>query len=152
MVMAVSENTLFSGSSHLKLFSAGVLQSWSKWDQGLNLLWSVPPIVTHLAISQFIGRVPDVTAPTARYPYEVTLHQGEIESLFLDSMKREGLQVERSIVPTSLQISEDPKELADPHAYPVKVCPSPTCPLSFKWTYFHTPTGRAKAFRQGIRR
>ena len=80
------------------------------------------------AISQFIGRVPDVTAPTARYPYEVTLHQGEIEGLFLDSMKREGLQVERSIVPTSLQISEDPKELADPHAYPVKVWPFPTRP------------------------
>ncbi|KAI9455214.1 FAD binding domain-containing protein [Russula earlei] len=68
-----------------------------------------------------IGRVPDVTAPTARYPYEVTLHQGEIESLFLDSMSKEGLQVERSIVPISLQISEDQKQLADPHAYPVKV-------------------------------
>ena len=77
--------------------------------------------ITHFATLQFIGRVPDVTAPTARYPYEVTLHQGEIESLFLDSMKKEGLQVERPIVPTSLQISEDPKEVADPDAYPVKV-------------------------------
>jgi len=65
--------------------------------------------------------VPDVTAPTARYPYEVTLHQGEIEALFLDSMKEEGLQVERPIVPITLQISDDPKELADPGAYPVKV-------------------------------
>ncbi|KAF8270632.1 FAD binding domain-containing protein [Lactarius quietus] len=68
-----------------------------------------------------IGRVPDVTAPTARYPYEATLHQGEIEAIFLDSMKKEGLQVERPIVPIALQISEDPRELADPHAYPVKV-------------------------------
>ncbi|KAN0109116.1 FAD binding domain containing protein [Russula decolorans] len=68
-----------------------------------------------------IGRVPDVTASTARYPYEATLHQGEIESLFLDSMRKEGLEVERPIVPVSLQISEDPKEIADPHAYPVKV-------------------------------
>ncbi len=65
--------------------------------------------------------MPDVTAPTARYPYEVTLHQGEIEALFLDSMKEEGLQVERPIVPITLQISDDPKELADPGAYPVKV-------------------------------
>jgi phenol 2-monooxygenase len=67
--------------------------------------------------------VPDVTAPTARYPYEVTLHQGEIEKLFLDSMRKEGLEVERPIVPISLQISEDPKEIADPHAYPIKVRP-----------------------------
>ncbi|KAF8470314.1 FAD binding domain-containing protein [Russula ochroleuca] len=70
---------------------------------------------------EFIGRVPDVTAPSARYPYEATLHQGEIESLFLDSMRKEGLQVERPIVPISLQMSDDPKEVADPHAYPVKV-------------------------------
>ena len=65
--------------------------------------------------------MPDVTASTARYPYEATLHQGEIESLFLDSMRKEGLEVERPIVPVSLQISEDPKEIADPQAYPVKV-------------------------------
>ena len=36
-------------------------------------------------------------------------------------MKKEGLQVERPIVPIALQISEDPRELADRHAYPVKV-------------------------------
>lgn len=65
--------------------------------------------------------MPDVTAPTARYPYEVTLHQGEIESLFLDSMRKKGLQVERPIVPISLQMSDDPQEVADPHAYPIKV-------------------------------
>ncbi|KAF8262308.1 FAD binding domain-containing protein [Lactarius quietus] len=68
-----------------------------------------------------IGRVPDVTAPTARYPYKATLHQGEIEAIFLDSMKKEGLEVERPIVPIDLQISDDPRELEDPHAYPVKV-------------------------------
>jgi phenol 2-monooxygenase len=65
--------------------------------------------------------VPDVTAPTARYPYEVTLHQGEIENLFLDSMRKEGLEVDRPVVPVSLKLSEDEEELADPHAYPVKV-------------------------------
>ena len=73
------------------------------------------------APTQCIGRVPDVTASTARYPYEATLHQGEIESLFLDSMRKDGLEVERPIVPISLQISEDPKEIDDPHAYPIKV-------------------------------
>ncbi|KAF8262324.1 FAD binding domain-containing protein [Lactarius quietus] len=52
-----------------------------------------------------IGRVPDVTAPTARYPYKATLHQREIEP----------------IVPIALQMSDDPKELEDPHAYPVKI-------------------------------
>jgi len=41
-------------------------------------------------------------------------------------MKKEGLQVERAIVPIALQISEDPKEIADPHAYPVKVRNFPT--------------------------
>ena len=68
-----------------------------------------------------------MTAPTARYPYECTLHQGEIENLFLDSMRKEGLEVDRPVVPISLQLSEDQKELADPHAYPVKVRTFPTC-------------------------
>jgi phenol 2-monooxygenase len=49
------------------------------------------------------------------------LRQGEIEAIFLDSMKKEGLQVERPVVPIALQISDNPQELADPHAYPVKV-------------------------------
>ncbi len=73
--------------------------------------------------------MPDITAPTARYPYEATLHQGEIENLFLDSMRKEGLEVERPIVPVSLEISEDPKEVADSHAYPVKVQHSPELSL-----------------------
>jgi phenol 2-monooxygenase (NADPH) len=67
-----------------------------------------------------------VTAPTARYPFEVTLHQGEIEGVILDSMSKEGLEVERAIVPIALQISEDPTELADPHTYPVKARSFPT--------------------------
>ncbi|KZV70845.1 hypothetical protein PENSPDRAFT_685128 [Peniophora sp. CONT] len=68
-----------------------------------------------------IGRVPDVTAPTARFPYEATLHQGAIENIFLDSMRKEGLEVERPIVPVSLEVSTDETELQDPTAYPVKV-------------------------------
>jgi phenol 2-monooxygenase len=47
--------------------------------------------------------------------------------LFLDSMRKEGLEVDRPVVPISLQLSEDQKELADPHAYPVKVRTFPTC-------------------------
>jgi phenol 2-monooxygenase len=41
--------------------------------------------------------------------------------MFLDSMKEEGLEVERPIVPIDLQMSDDPRELENPHAYPVKV-------------------------------
>ncbi|KAI0058857.1 hypothetical protein BV25DRAFT_1908962 [Artomyces pyxidatus] len=68
-----------------------------------------------------IGRVPDITAPTARYPFEATLHQGEIENILLTAMRKEGLEVERPTVPTSLEISTDEEALQDPHAYPVKV-------------------------------
>ncbi|KAI0036198.1 FAD binding domain-containing protein [Vararia minispora EC-137] len=68
-----------------------------------------------------IGRVPDVTAPTARFPYEATLHQGEIESIFLRSMRKEGLEVDRPIIPTALEVSSDEEELSNPNAYPVKV-------------------------------
>ncbi|KAI1791861.1 FAD binding domain-containing protein [Ganoderma leucocontextum] len=67
------------------------------------------------------SRTADVTAPNARYPYEVTLHQGAIESIFLDSLKAHGVVVERPIVPTSLELSKSEEELKDPNAHPVKV-------------------------------
>ncbi|KAH0836789.1 putative phenol 2-monooxygenase (NADPH) [Lanmaoa asiatica] len=67
------------------------------------------------------GRAPDVTAPTARYPFEITLHQGAIEAIFLDSMKNYGLEVERPRRPTAIEISEDVDELSNPSSYPVKV-------------------------------
>ncbi|KII85917.1 hypothetical protein PLICRDRAFT_115229 [Plicaturopsis crispa FD-325 SS-3] len=67
------------------------------------------------------SRVPDVTAPTARYPFETTLHQGAIESIFLDSMKVEGLVVDRPIIPTSIELSTDATLLQDPTSHPVKV-------------------------------
>ncbi|KAI0738661.1 FAD binding domain-containing protein [Daedaleopsis nitida] len=67
------------------------------------------------------NRAPDVTAPTARYPFEVTLHQGAIESIFLDSMQAHGVQVERPIVPTSIELSQSKEELKNPNAHPVKV-------------------------------
>ncbi|KAJ8589553.1 hypothetical protein M405DRAFT_817777 [Rhizopogon salebrosus TDB-379] len=67
------------------------------------------------------GRAPDVTAPTARYPFKITIGQSRIEALFMDSMKSRGVTVDRPIVPSSLEISEDPEELLDPSSYPVKV-------------------------------
>lgn len=41
--------------------------------------------------------------------------------MFKDSMKTRGVTVERPIVPSSLEISEDPEELLDPSSYPIKV-------------------------------
>ncbi|KIP05547.1 hypothetical protein PHLGIDRAFT_91984 [Phlebiopsis gigantea 11061_1 CR5-6] len=67
------------------------------------------------------GRASDVTAATARYPFEVTLHQGAIEAIFLDSMTSMGVTVERPVVPTTIELSSDEAELKDPHSHPVKV-------------------------------
>ncbi|KAF8527308.1 FAD binding domain-containing protein [Gautieria morchelliformis] len=66
---------------------------------------------------QRTGRAPDVTATTARFPFEASA----IEAIFLDAMSSYGVEVERPIVPISMQISSDAKELADPHSHPVKV-------------------------------
>ncbi|OSD04732.1 hypothetical protein PYCCODRAFT_1386005 [Trametes coccinea BRFM310] len=65
------------------------------------------------------SRAPDVTAPSARYPFEVTLHQGAIEAIFLDSMSAHGVIVERPIVPTYIELSQSEEELKDPNAHPV---------------------------------
>lgn len=70
---------------------------------------------------ELTSRAPDVTAPSARYPFEVALHQGAIESIFLDSMENLGVEVERSTIPTSIEISKDENELADPASHPVRV-------------------------------
>ncbi|EGO22628.1 hypothetical protein SERLADRAFT_362787 [Serpula lacrymans var. lacrymans S7.9] len=67
------------------------------------------------------GRAPDVTAPTARYPFEVALHQGGIEAIFLDSMHLLGTDVERPVIPTSIELSTDEAELTDSAAHPIRV-------------------------------
>lgn len=54
-------------------------------------------------------------------PIQATLHQGAIESIFLDSMRKEGVEVERPILPTSIEISRDEKLAKDPKAHAVKV-------------------------------
>lgn len=45
-------------------------------------------------------RMPDVTTPTARYPFEAILHQGAIENIFIDTMSTRGLIIDR---PTTVQ-------------------------------------------------
>lgn len=68
-----------------------------------------------------IGRAADVTAESARWPFEITLHQGAIEAIFLDAMASFNVEVERPIVPTSIELSTDEAELKDPTSHPVKV-------------------------------
>ncbi|KAJ7176637.1 FAD binding domain-containing protein [Mycena filopes] len=68
---------------------------------------------------ELTDRVPDVTAPTARYPFEVTLHQGAIESIFLDSMRSMGVEVSRPVVPTLLEL--DSAKVGDPREYAARV-------------------------------
>ncbi|KAF9818266.1 hypothetical protein IEO21_02894 [Rhodonia placenta] len=68
-----------------------------------------------------VGRAADVNAPSARYPFEITLHQGAIEAIFLDSMRSLGVTVDRPILPSSIELSADEAELKDPNAHPVKV-------------------------------
>ncbi|KAF7302055.1 hypothetical protein MIND_00772000 [Mycena indigotica] len=65
---------------------------------------------------QLTDRVPDVTAPTARYPFEVTLHQGAIESIFLDSMQSMGVEVSRPVIPTQLDLTPSKIGNAEAHA------------------------------------
>lgn len=97
----------------------------------------IPPESCLIPFLQMVDMVPDITAPTARYPFEVcvstklplrsrttpqiTLHQGAIEAMFLDSMRTHGVEVDRAIVPTSIHISKDPKLLQDPASHPVQV-------------------------------
>lgn len=65
------------------------------------------------------ARAPDITAPTARYPFECTLHQGAIEAIFLDTLASLGQKVHRPIAPTSIELSSDDRELLNPETYPI---------------------------------
>jgi len=67
------------------------------------------------------GRVSDLPHPTARFPFEATLRQGDIESIFLDAMLSNGLKVDRPLLPELLEVSDDDAELNNPGSYPVKV-------------------------------
>ncbi|KZT01969.1 uncharacterized protein LAESUDRAFT_730674 [Laetiporus sulphureus 93-53] len=62
-----------------------------------------------------------ISVPSARYPFTVALHQGAIEAIFLDSMTSLGIEVERPVVPTSIELSQDDAVLKDPKMHAVKV-------------------------------
>ena len=51
----------------------------------------------------------------------MALHQGGIEQIFLDSMASNSVEVERPMIPTSIELSEDQSALKDPKSHPVKV-------------------------------
>jgi hypothetical protein len=76
---------------------------------------------------------------------QVTLHQGAIENIFLDSMKAMGVEVSRPVVPTHLDL--DTAKLGDPNEYAVRVSrpAHQTVLLDFRRT--DTRTGRAEASR-----
>ena len=62
-----------------------------------------------------------MTVPNVRYPYELTLHQGAIEAILLDSIHKNGGKVDRPIKPIELSLDERDDVLASPDSYPVKV-------------------------------
>jgi phenol 2-monooxygenase len=70
---------------------------------------------------ELTNRTSNVTAPSARYPFEGTLHQGAIQDIFLDSITPLGVKVELSTIPISIELSQDENELMDPTSYPVRV-------------------------------
>jgi phenol 2-monooxygenase len=56
-----------------------------------------------------------------RYPFEILLNQGGVESIFIDSMAAHGLAVSRPVAPASIELSNESEQLMDPLSYPVKV-------------------------------
>ncbi|KAI5120427.1 hypothetical protein M0805_009889 [Coniferiporia weirii] len=66
------------------------------------------------------SRAPDSIAPTARWPW-ITLHQGTIETIFLDSMHEHGLEVDRPMEPIHISLDDREEVLASSDSYPVKV-------------------------------
>jgi phenol 2-monooxygenase (NADPH) len=68
--------------------------------------------------------VPIVNIPV-RYPFEILLNQGGVESIFIDSMAEHGLAVGRPVAPASIELSNESEQLTDPLSYPVKVSGHP---------------------------
>ncbi|KAH9945759.1 hypothetical protein B0H21DRAFT_822837 [Amylocystis lapponica] len=74
-----------------------------------------------IEVLQSYGIADRLIEQAAQLHMAATLHQGGIEGIFLDSMRVCGVEVERAIVPTAIQVSEDISELQDPTAHPVRV-------------------------------
>ncbi|KAJ4470473.1 FAD binding domain-containing protein [Lentinula aciculospora] len=68
---------------------------------------------------ELTDRIPDVNATDTNFPFEVTLHQGAIEAIFLDDMRDMGVEVSRPVVPASIEVTETLVDDFD--AYPVRV-------------------------------
>ncbi|KAI6033585.1 hypothetical protein PISMIDRAFT_198051 [Pisolithus microcarpus 441] len=76
---------------------------------------------SHTGGIEFTTRVPDVTVPTARFPFKIALHQGAIEDAFLDSMAQHNLKVDRPVKPLAIELSQDQEQLHSLSSYPIKV-------------------------------
>ncbi|KAF9466163.1 FAD binding domain-containing protein [Collybia nuda] len=70
---------------------------------------------------ELTDRIPDVSETATPYPFELTLHQGAIEAIFLDSMRGMGVEVSRPVIPISMQLSEKEKHSHHIDVYPVRV-------------------------------
>ncbi|RPD57189.1 hypothetical protein L226DRAFT_511051 [Lentinus tigrinus ALCF2SS1-7] len=70
---------------------------------------------------QRTAQSPTIGAKSARYPFGAALHQGGIEDVLLESMSEHGLEVERSTVPTSIELSQSAEDIKNPDAYTAKV-------------------------------
>ncbi|KAG5644873.1 hypothetical protein DXG03_007514 [Asterophora parasitica] len=70
---------------------------------------------------ELTDRTPDVSETSTPYPFEATLHQGAIEEIFIDSIRKSGVEVSRPIAPGSIQISEIDKDSTNPDVFPVRV-------------------------------
>ncbi|KIM53930.1 hypothetical protein SCLCIDRAFT_1222455 [Scleroderma citrinum Foug A] len=66
-------------------------------------------------------RVPDVTEPTARFPFKINMHQGAIERIFIDSLSAHNLRIDRPVQPCAIELACDHERLQGPNSYPVKV-------------------------------
>ncbi|KAJ3559920.1 hypothetical protein NM688_g31 [Phlebia brevispora] len=86
--------------------TVGILPSWKKW--------------RHRTSKQDSERCRLLCAISFRGA-RVTMHQADIQSVFLDSMASIGLKVDRPVIPVSIEISRNEVELKDPLRYPVKV-------------------------------
>ncbi|KAG2102149.1 FAD binding domain-containing protein [Suillus cothurnatus] len=90
--------------------SVEVLQSYGLADRLLKEACQVHQAAFYNPSStggiELTNRTLNVTAPSARYPFEVALHQGAVQDIFLDSMT---------------PLSKDESELTDPTSYPVRV-------------------------------
>ncbi|UZJ57598.1 hypothetical protein CBS101457_006918 [Exobasidium rhododendri] len=77
-------------------------------------MYNPDPVTGNITCTE---RLADVNAPTARWPHELTLHQGGIENIFGDAMKEKGLKVQFGTMVESMDLDES--LLNEKGAYPI---------------------------------